>query len=245
MFFNLYDTVRKRFERLIMPSATLILDAAAGNTRLYCNDLSNFGEDNFILQYNDIILMDKNSTGQKTETGYFGSEILKVSGINYAQNVIELQTPLTRAWTVANQSFVKLCPSGVVVKDVYIGDINVAKDFPCVSINPVSKSTSWAFLQGTKEVITIDFSVYVKDAISGAATDDLMKLTDIVEWILMSNMHIIPKDQEQPTSQSMVKDIQYGVIQKGSTFLKASKLTWSADLYIDRFYIYGKEPVSE
>ena len=244
MFYNLYDTVKKRFERLITASALLVSDANAGSVYLYCTDLDNFCEDNFILQYNEIILMDKNTTGQRTETGYFGAEVLKISRINYASNIIELETPLTRSWTVANTTKVKLCPSGVVVSNIYIGDIKVAKDFPCISINPVSKSTEWVFFQGTKETIGIDFSVYVKDAASEKATEDLMKLTDVVEWVLMSNMHIVPKGQTNPTSKAMVKNIEYGSIQSGSTFLKASKLNWSADLYIDRWYVYLKGPAT-
>jgi hypothetical protein len=144
-----------------------------------------------------------------------------------------------------NGSIIRRAPGGVPVEDVKIGDLAVVTKFPTVCIVPTNKSIEWTAISLSKDTISIDFLIYVSEGDTERATIDLLKLTDVVEWILMSNLHIKPEGQHQDyevTSAAMVRNIDYGTIQKGSEFLKASKLTWTAELVYARDYLFNQAP---
>jgi hypothetical protein len=90
------------------------------------------------------------------------------------------------------------------------------------------------------DTMSIDFMIYVDGADTDRATEDMLKITDVVEYILMTNLHIPPtgatKDY-QVTSHAKINTIDYGTVQKGSQFIKASRITWDADMYLWRGYL--------
>lgn len=236
--YRIYQAVADRMEQLLLAQTTLKNNALVGTDRLIVNDTSNFGTDALQNDQPTFILMDANTTGKKIQGGFEGTEVINARDI-YGDTII-LKEPLKRAWNVSDSTIIKRAPNGVPVDKIILGDIEVAQKFPYISVIPISKNIEWKTLSSTNDNISIDFVVYLRDEDTQKALKKVLILTDAVEWILMSNLHIKPigfrKAYEQ-TSVAMVKSIDYGTIQKGSEFLKAATLHWEASLHFWRGYL--------
>lgn len=222
----------------LMAEVRLTQDAHEGDTKIIVDDISHFSKEAVNNDFPTIMLMDKNTTGKRVEGGFEGTELVYIQD-TYA-NVIELAAPLNRDWTVNGLSFARRAPGGVPVGKIIIGDVQVAEKFPFIAINPVSKAISWKTLSGTMEKDRIDFIVHVKDDDTETATELVIKVADAVEWILMSNLHIQPYGYTSTwskTSMAMIEAVNYGTIQKGSSFLKVATISYVMDSYMFRGYL--------
>ncbi len=242
--YSLYRSIKDRMERYLRASTLLTQNAAAGSQILHVEDAKYFGFEGLNKYCPHIILMDSRTTGERTEDGgYSGAELIKVENVDISGNTIYLQTPLKNDWLLSRTAEIARAPGEVIVNDVVIGDLQVVQKFPTVCVNPTSKSMQWYTMPGsTNEKCNIEFLVYVAGGGTEQATTDLLKLTDAVEWILMSNLHIQVSEeisQYAVTSAALVDNISYGVIQKGSEFLKASKLSWTGNVTMLRDYLLG------
>jgi hypothetical protein len=243
--YRLYLAVKDRIEKYLTARSSLVANASAGDDHVFVANGTYFDFEGLYSKIPYVILSDANSTGERIDGGFRGMELIKVDNVNYNNGEIKFKTNLQNSWTTANSAYVQRAPGEVPVNNVVIGDIEVVKQFPCICIVPVNKTMDWFTMPGgTRETITIDFMIYITDENSEESTLDMLRLTDVVEWILMSNLHIQVADADtiyEVTSVALAKNIDYGVIQKGSTFLKSSKITWVADLYVMRDYLAGRE----
>ena len=245
---KLYSTVKKRLERYLTASSTLSANATTGDKSITVTNANDFGFQGLIDQYPNLILMDNNTSGEPTSTGFRGAEIIEALDVDISTGVITLNTPLTRDWTTANAAYAKRAPAGVPIKDVKIGDLAVVSKVPTICVVPTNESIEWSAFHTSKERITIDFMVYVDKGDTERATTFLLEITAVVKWILMSNLHIKPEDDSSETSvtsYALVEDVDYGSIAKGSEFLKSSRLTWVGDIYVGRDYLYLNPPYEQ
>jgi len=243
--YRLYLAVKDRMEKYLTARSSLIYNASVGDNHVFVADGTYFDFEGLYSKIPHVILSDANSTGERISGGFKGMELIEVDNVNSNNGKMTFKTNLLNNWTVANSAYVQRAPGEVPVNNVVVGDLEVVKQFPCVCIVPVNEVTDWFSIPGgTKETITIDFMIYVTDENTEESTIDMLRLTEVVKWILMSNLHIQVADADTifaVTSVALAKNIDYGVIQKGSTFLKSSKITWVADLYVTRDYLAGRE----
>lgn len=244
--YRIYKAMATRFENFFLTQAILEQDALAGSTEIVINDTSPFTKQAINNSFPEIFLLDSNSSFKLTPTGREGAEIVRVKEIIDDKKII-LQQPLTRDFLVSNKAYARRAiisraggTSGDLIDKVYIGDVEVIKKFGAISIIPSNKTINWRTLSSTIDKVSIDFVVYVKQGDTEKATESVLILADIVEWILMSNLHIQPIGYKNPwerTNIARVTNVQYGTIAKGSEFLKAATLTWEADMHFFRGYL--------
>ena len=235
---RIYQAMKNRMSQYLLAESTLISNSSVGSNIITLSSTDDFEAEGINNEYPQCILVDNNTTGRQIAGGVEGAEVVELD-IVYGNN-IQLKAPLQNDWLVSNNARLKRAPNGVPIDDVIIGDLAVIPKFPVVCLLPISKAISWKTFSGTVEKINIDFMVYAVDDDTENATISVLKTTDVVEWILMSNLHIQPvgyTNSYEVTSQAIVSNIDFGVIAKGSTFLKAAKLTWTADMYFWRGYL--------
>ena len=235
---RIYQAMKDRMSQYLLAETTLTADASAGDISIQVSDTTDLGYQGMNNSYPTVLFMDNNTTGQRISGGFEGTEEIDIDLI-YGNN-IQFKTPLQNDWLISNTAKIKRAPAGVPVDSVIVGDVAVIPKFSTVCVVPTDKSIDWWTLSGTRDTVNIDFMVYVTDDDTESATIYLLKLADVVEWILMSNLHIQPegytKDREV-TSKAMVTRVQYSTIAKGSEFLKAATLTWNAELFFWRGYL--------
>jgi len=244
--YGLYKTVRDRLKRYLMASESLTADSLIGTNTVTVADSDSFEFQGLTDDYPTVILMDNETTGQRIEEGYAGAELINVSSVDGP--TITFDSNLTDDWLLSKSSTITRAAGGVPVRQVVIGDLEVINVFPTVCVVPMNKTRDWYILSGTWEVMSIDFMIYVEHGGTELATIDLLKVTDVVEWILMSNLHLAPQgssDLTNITSRAIVSNVDYGVVQKGSAFLKAAKVTWTGEVCITREYLHGQKPYYE
>ena len=238
--YHLYKAVKDRMERLLMAEVNLSQDSLSGTKKIYLESTEDFNWQNFNSKYPEIIIQDSDSTGRQISGGYEGIPQYSVVDIDGPNSEITIQGSFTKDWTVANEAKIRKAPDGLLVRDVRIGDLAVIQIFPTICVVPTTKRIEWKTLSGTMDTMSIDFIIYVDGADTDRATEDMLKITDVVEYILMTNLHIQPEGATrdyQVTSHAKINTIDYGVVQKGSQFIKASRITWEADMYLWRGYL--------
>lgn len=242
--YNLYKAIHHRMQKFLTAETTLTSDASAGSSTLNVTDATLFDYEGLNDNVPTIMLMDNDTSGKKSGSGFQGAELIDVDSVDTDTNTITTQTNLSSSWLASNGALIRRAPGSQVVKEVIIGDLAVVKKFPTVCVVPTNETIDWFTMPGgTIENITIDFMIYTAGGDTETATEEMLKLTKVVKWILMSNLHIQVSGTDSVysvTSKAIVSNIDYGYIQKGSELLKSSKLTWNGDLYVLREYLGTK-----
>lgn len=236
--YHIYNRVKERMGELLMAETNISQNVNSGSKIINVEDGTYFNYEGINERYPEIAILDKNSTARRIGSGYEGVDIHNLT--NAYEDTLEIEDGVSQNWTTDNDARVIRAPAGEMVRQVKIGDLAVIKNFPTLCIIPDSKNISWYTLSGTMETITIDFLLYAMAGDTEQATEVQMKLADVIEYILMSNLHIAPTGSTkayQVTSRAMCKRVKYGTIEKGSQFIKAATLTWEADMYIWRGYL--------
>lgn len=240
--YNIYKAIHHRMEKFLMAKTNLASNASSGTRVLNVDDATLFGFEGLNSNVPTIILQNDNTSGDLDDDGnLYSTEFAEVQSVDTDTNEIILLENLSSSWLTSDNATIQRAPGETVVQQVIIGDLAVVTDFPTVCVVPTNESLDWFTMPGgTKETVNIDFMIYTADGDTEDATEELMRLTSVVKWILMSNLHIQEKGTDSVygvTSKAIVSNIDYGTIQKGSEFLKAAKLTWTADLYVLRDYM--------
>lgn len=233
--------IQNRFDYFLMTKVNLVQDAPAGADTIYVDDIGPFTNEALHNSYPTIMIMDDDTSGRPLGGGaYEGTELLYIEDTLKPPTAIKLQSPLTRSWTVGKNAYVRRTLNNVPLGKILLGEIGVVTKFPYMSIMPKSKRLEWKTLSSTNETLSFDIVVYDTKKDTQEATENILKLADAIEWILMSKLHIQPIGYENPwevSSIAMAKDIQYGTIQKDSTFMKAATLNYEAILHFWRGYL--------
>lgn len=243
--YRIYKAVQERMETFLMAESNLTINASTGTNEVTVEDSSLFNYEALNSYYGTVMLKDDDTTGEIGLNGEpEGVEFIKID--NVSGDRIIFQSNLQRSWTTAKNAKIVRAPNEVIVQDVIIGDVRVETSYPAVCVIPVSKQIEWWTLSGTHDAVSIDFIVYSKDTDTEKGVESMLKLTDVVEHILMSNLHINVKDCEykfEATSRAIVSNIDYATIQKGSEFLQASRLSWKGDMYFWRLFVTAQSVI--
>lgn len=241
--YKIYTTVKERLQRYLMAESFIKEDLMAGSTVVKIDGVAmDFTSESLNDITPHLLLMDSDSTGERTQEGFNGCELLTVKNIG-SDGTLTLSSPVERNWLVSNGSLVRRAPGGVAVINVVIGDLKVVSKFPTICVVPADKNIDWAALALTKDSVNINIIAYIESGNTEMGTIDALKLTDVIEWIMMSNLHLKVEGGFEPwqlTSNAGIKNVDYGVIQKGNEFLKACKMTWFGEIYKDRTDIYER-----
>jgi len=245
--YRLYSTVKERLARYLMADTTLGFDVSAGDrTITLADNFKSFGFESLNDLYPTIGLMDDNTDGSPDGLGGFiGIDLIDLTDVDTSTGVVTSQSEILNNWTQANGTIVQRAPAGVFVKRVVIGDLSIITDYPTVCVVPTNKTIEWSALHTSIDRVSIDIMIYTESGDTEQGTIDMLKLTDVVEWMLMSNLHLTVENAVNPyevTSAAMVKNIDYGVVQKGNEFLKVSKIIWEGELHKTRDYLPGNLP---
>lgn len=259
--FSMMQSLKNRILYFFCTESVLVEDAFAGDDVLIVDNVTQFDSPAIRRCLNTILLEDGNTTGRKRpfnvetnqnlidagevdRTYFSGTETAQILDIvNGSGNLtkrIKLEAPLQRDWLVSDNAKLTRAPNGWKIQNIYLGDIRVNLKYPAIVIIPDSKSIDWTTMSGTTDTITTELMVYIKDDDTEEATEALMKVTDALEWVLMTELHLTPTDAiyvHEKSSRSYVRNVQYSTIRKGDEFIKASTMTWEADLYFWRSLI--------
>ncbi len=235
---NFTLSIRDRLKGYFLTRVRITADALIGEKKIKVESTTAFSTQSIIKDLNQIVLWDDTTTGKPIQGGKIGVQFLTVKDIT--EDTIYFDQPLTRNYLLADNPVVLRAPGGERLNSINLGDIRVKPQYPAIVIIPNSLSPQWTTLSGTTDTIKIDFVVYVKDDDSEQATIALMKITDALEWILRSNLHIAPTNAVytfEKTSKAYVTNVSYGTIAKGNEFLKAATIAWEADAYIWQSFV--------
>ena len=236
--YNFTQSIKQRLEFYFLGKVNATASALTGEKKIVVDSTSPFTSQAIIKNLNQIILWDDTTTGKLIQGGYEGAQILSIKDVT--DDTIYFEEPLTRDYLLSNNPIVLRAPGGERLNSVILGDVRVKAKYPAIIIVPSSVSPNWTTLSGTTDKIVINFIVYVKDDDSEDTTRVLLKITDALEWILRSSLHIPPTNAKyvfERTSKAYVTNISYGTIEKGSEFLKAATITWEGDAYIWQSFI--------
>lgn len=125
-------------------------------------------------------------------------------------NTIELNTPVISNWLLLNQSFIQktIAHSPLYEQNVLYGDRNVIPtDEVAITIEPVSVSNDWIYLQGgLNEDTKVQIMIYGQSVETEEGMRILNKYTKAVYDILNYNLHLNINDLQTP----LTKDINIG-----------------------------------
>jgi len=237
---SVYFLTQAMIDRLrcfFMAESHFTQTALAGDDEVKVDTTEHFGIQALRKDFKDCLIWDNTTKGRLISTGYEGADANIIKGVS--NNKIFLENPLTRDFLLTNEPIVIRAPGGTRIRSITLGDIRVELKYPAIIIEPKGKTIEFTTFSGTTETVTIDFIVYVKDDKTQDSTRTLLKVVDTLEFILMTNLHIAPANSTyafEVTSKAHVKTIDYGVIAKGSEFVKAARLSWQADMYFWRSY---------
>lgn len=222
--------LKKRIERFMLADSATTQQANAGDTIIYINPVDS--------QFFDLVPQYKS----RPKIGIYieDSNIMtlhKIESVNRQTGEIGISPALVD--NVPAGSAVERWPGQERFYRVYIGDVEVIYDLPAIVISPMSMKREWVTLPtGADEMFNIDISIYVKDDGNEESTLTLLSAAQELDDLLMADLHLrIPTNLESPSDRvynSLVSQIDYGYIQKGTAFIKAAQLHWFATEYVIR-----------
>jgi hypothetical protein len=236
--FHFTEAIKNRLSFFFLTKANATADALIGENKIIVDSTSPFTAQSVIRSLDKVIIWDDTTTGKLIQGGYEGAQILTIKYISGTK--LYFEETINKNFLLSNNPVVLRAPGGSRLNSIILGDVRVKARYPCIAVVPTNVAPTWTTLSGTTDKISIDFIVYVKDDDTEDATGMLLKITDALEWVLRSNLHIAPTNAVytfERTSKAYVTNIRYGTIEKGSEFLKAASITWEADAYTWQSFI--------
>jgi len=222
--------LKKRIERFMLASSATTEDASVGSNQIKIDIVD--------AMFFDIVKQYKS----RPKIGIYieNTNILtlhKVEHVDRATGTLTISPNLVD--NVPSGSFVERWPGQERFNRVYIGDVEVIYDLPAIVIAPMNMQREWVTLPtGADEKFNIDISIYVQDDGNEESTLTLLSAAQELDDLLMADLHIrIPVLPESPADHvynSLVTQVDYGYIQKGTAFIKAAQLHWFATEYMLR-----------
>lgn len=235
--YYILDAMRERLNCFFAARSNFTATGNMGDTFVNVDFTDQFTVEGLREDFKNVIIMDGTTTGRLIPGGREGADANTVNTIT--KQKIFFDKPLTRDFLLSDNPVVIRAPAGEVVQSVILGDVRVRLSYPAIIIAPRTKTIDFNTFSGTEEKVTIDFIIYVKDDDTQDSTERLLKISDSLEHVLMTNLHIAPTNARynfEVTSKAHVRSINYGTIEKGSEFVKAANLSWEADMYVWRSY---------
>ncbi len=191
--------IMKTLQQMIMegvaPMQLLAANAPIGSTILSVANSSRF------VEKDEILLVSETSTlAGQAFPGVTERAVVK-SIPDY--NQIELVAPLTRGWTLAENTYIVGTVNHVALQRVYIGKLPSMAKFPCVTISPVSEDNDWMTLSATNHEYKFDINVYVMADSLENTTLFIAKLAEKVREVLINHIHPIVNGVNYPLTADL------------------------------------------
>ena len=222
--------LKKRIERFMLADSATTEAASVGDTTIKINTTD--------AMFFDIVKQYKS----RPKIGIYieDSSIMtlhKVEDVDRSDGTLTISPALVD--NVPSGSAVERWPGQERFYRVYIGDVQVIHDLPAIVISPMNMKREWVTLPtGSDEMFNIDISVYVKDDGQEESTLTLLSAAQELDDLLMADLHmrigVTPESPADRVYNSMVTQVDYGYIQKGTAFIKAAQLHWFASEYMLR-----------
>ena len=162
--YALLNTLRKLIDRQVANTQTLRQSAQVGDTMLYLQNAKFFEACEKIAVYRD---------------GEEDGELHTIKRV-ISWNQIELEVPLSEAYTTANTRVTKTI-EGDWVRGVYIGDPQVIPRYPAITIAPSSRSSEWLTIESTSERHELEISIYTEYSYQEKSIQINLELTKLIE----------------------------------------------------------------
>lgn len=190
------DLIRKN----IIAKTNVTADVITGDTIVYV-------ENSFQFNNNEEVVLIDYGYNDENSSHYHIYEYAKIKEVNNTR-AITLMTPSLSDWTLANSAFVQktIGHSPLYEDQVLYGDREVIPtDLMAVTIEPVSKSNEWIYLQGgLSEEFVLEITVYGKDIKMEEGRRILDEYSDSIYKLLNDNLHIDVTDYSTPLLSNAV-----------------------------------------
>jgi hypothetical protein len=143
--------LKRVIERFIENRMPLLQDAVAGNTYVEVPTTRRFLEGEWLVVYSD---ESGSPVGEAHQISRVcGTNLLELGGtLEESYNTTTGNVKKLLGYTPAHQTF---------MSDIYLGEPDVIREFPAITINATNRSSEWLTLESTKETYEIDITVYV------------------------------------------------------------------------------------
>lgn len=150
-------------------------------------------ENSFHFQPNQEIIIIDNGYNVEGDPHYQIFEYAKVKSVSNTTSIV-LTDPVVGNWLVTNQSFIQktIGHSPLYENEIYYGDREViSTDQMSVTVEPVSMSNEWMYLQGgLNEEYKLKIMIYGKDVKFEEGRRILDRYSDNMVQLLNQNIHI-------------------------------------------------------
>lgn len=222
--------LKKRIERFMLADTLTTAEAYAGDTSIQIREVD--------CMFFDIVKQYKS----KPHIGIYISDsnivsLHKVESVDRSTSTLKISPALID--DIVSGSVVTKMPGMERFERVFIGDVETIYESPAFVIIPVSLNREWVTLPtGSDERFLINIQTLIQDDGNEESTLALLSATQELDDLLMCDLHMkVAVSLNSPSDRiynSMVQSIDYGTIQKGTAFLKASSITWWANEYLIR-----------
>ena len=192
MMEEVLDSVRRIISRWTITSTPLRVDANSGDTILTVRTAIRFQAGNQCT----LISMDN-----RGETNLYIKRIVDPTHI-------ELVSPLQYDFPVSENPVLNKTINGLFVQGIYIGDPDPIPFYPAITVNGTGRDSEWITMDSTKEIYNVDINIYVQDSSQEAGYRFLLKMADIVQNGLKSNIYplVAPYSTSAITSNVAIND---------------------------------------
>jgi hypothetical protein len=111
-----------------------------------------------------------------------------IKSVDIENNTITFTTDIANNYAaVTDLMLIKTIHSNYV-QGIYLGEPDVIKAFPAITVNGTSRSSEWLTIESTKEKYEIEIGIYIKAASNEDGYRFLMEITDIIQLGLKRNI---------------------------------------------------------
>ena len=171
----LLEGLRRIIARWVITESPLTANAAIGASTITVRNTIRF-------QAGDEILIKNNLDDPDIENGLTVKRVID-------ETHIELNRPLSFAWTVAAGCSVMKTFHGNYVRAIYLGEPDTIPQYPAITVNGTSKNSEWYTTRATKERYNVEIGVFVEDATQEEGYKFLLEITAIIEQGLKRNIY--------------------------------------------------------
>jgi hypothetical protein len=191
------DSVRRIVSRWTVNNVPLISDTNPGDTAINVTTTLRFKIGDEVMLRNQV----------QAETPLIIQDILDTTHVL-------LTTPLQFQWKVSDNALMEKTFFQNFVQQIYLGDMDNAPKFPCITVSGETSTSEWITLRSTKEAYNLKIGVYVQANNQENTYRYLLKLTNMIQWGLKHNFFPMVGPYQVT---SVISDIHVG-----DTFVKVA-----------------------
>jgi len=210
---EILDALRRIVSRWVETVTPINADVNIGDTLLYVDSTKRF-------QSGDEVMIEDPIEG---EPNLIIEEILD-------NTTLRLATPVMNYWDTDRGIVLRKLVNNMFVEGIYIGDRNVIRDYPAITINGTSIDSDWMTLDSTEEEYNVELQVLVEAATKEDGYRFVWKIAKVIQEGLKKNIFPLVDNYDMT---SVTGDILTGdeVIRVADSSIFNTELTDTASSY--------------